>query len=569
MKPDSSSTVRRRVLSVAFALVLVSGCTSRPLDDSGGQNDVLGPADTPTTLAVVAGESVVAGTAMANTPDGPLATFEVSTTIGPAPLSVWLGAKGSTSRTDHIAAYDWDFGDAASSTAVELYHTFSTAGAFPVRLTVTDGSGRTGTASLTIVALPSISIAADPDVSVGTPPLTVTLRAQSDVPLPELPAGLEYEYQWDFGDGEVGAGGEVQHVFSRAGAFSVKLAVVVNPFRAPCATRQFAVETAAYVDEDDTTGDTTDDGTGADDGDTDTPPGDSDTDPALEDPPSDANDVVPMFDALLPDVGPQTIYLATDRTSALAWVTDLASKSPEQIAVLQSRYRIMMFTGLADGPPDDWFLSNLTTLRQAGFVTVPVFMTLTTTHTFEDWFDQTTWQTLADNLSHFLARGFETGDALPFCIDLEPYFTPLAPGDPLYSQSLYGRFPAPERVPQCLEAMAPMLNLLSARQFGFFPGEVWVAPFPQTMQACPGALALCEYSYGANLGDPVDTLADLDYYASLYAQLGRSHCFGFYPQLILNPNYNALLGQLGEREQSIFIFVNNIGGIYDHIFDSP
>ncbi|MBB5630652.1 collagenase [Sphaerisporangium krabiense] len=60
-----------------------------------------------------------------------------------------LTANFTDTSTDDgtIAARQWDFGDATSSTAANPSHTYAAAGAYTVKLTVTDNSGKTGTVS--------------------------------------------------------------------------------------------------------------------------------------------------------------------------------------------------------------------------------------------------------------------------------------------------------------------------------------------------------------------------------------------------------------------------------------
>lgn len=75
------------------------------------------------------------------------AFFDLSTDVGTPPLAV--------SFTDYSAgdpvSWSWDFGDGTTSDAPNPIHTFSTAGAYKVRLTVADAGGGTNTASDTVV----------------------------------------------------------------------------------------------------------------------------------------------------------------------------------------------------------------------------------------------------------------------------------------------------------------------------------------------------------------------------------------------------------------------------------
>lgn len=58
--------------------------------------------------------------------------------------AVRFSSSGSSDSDGTITSYQWDFGDGASSTLVNPAHTYTTAGTYNVRLTVTDDSGFTG-----------------------------------------------------------------------------------------------------------------------------------------------------------------------------------------------------------------------------------------------------------------------------------------------------------------------------------------------------------------------------------------------------------------------------------------
>ncbi len=92
---------------------------------------------------------------------GQVVVFDGSASSGQAPLVAW----------------NWDFGDGATASGVVVQHTYTTAGTFTVRLTVTDQRNQTGTTTtpLHILALPT------PTLTPTAPPPTAT------PPLPTLP----------------------------------------------------------------------------------------------------------------------------------------------------------------------------------------------------------------------------------------------------------------------------------------------------------------------------------------------------------------------------------------------
>ncbi|MGV8909826.1 MAG: PKD domain-containing protein, partial [Propionicimonas sp.] len=88
----------------------------------------------------------------------PVAAFTSTVTN----LAVSFTASGSSDPDGTLASYSWDFGDGASGTGVSPNHTYATAKAYDVVLTVTDNNGATDsvTHSVTTVA-PTGPIAQD------------------------------------------------------------------------------------------------------------------------------------------------------------------------------------------------------------------------------------------------------------------------------------------------------------------------------------------------------------------------------------------------------------------------
>ena len=81
----------------------------------------------------------------------PFATAAASPASGYSPLQVGFSSAGSSDPEGGALTYLWEFGDGATDTAPNPFHTYSAAGVatFPVRLTVTDNLGATATATLT------------------------------------------------------------------------------------------------------------------------------------------------------------------------------------------------------------------------------------------------------------------------------------------------------------------------------------------------------------------------------------------------------------------------------------
>ncbi|HKY13560.1 MAG TPA: PKD domain-containing protein [Microthrixaceae bacterium] len=71
----------------------------------------------------------------------PFANFFATPTSGSPPLAVSFNAGGSADPDGSIVAYDWNFGDFTSGSGPIASHVYTTAGNYPVRLTVTDNRG--------------------------------------------------------------------------------------------------------------------------------------------------------------------------------------------------------------------------------------------------------------------------------------------------------------------------------------------------------------------------------------------------------------------------------------------
>jgi PKD repeat protein len=159
-------------------------------------------------------------------PGYPVASFVFSPTSGSAPLTVTFDASASYDPDGSIVGYSWNFGDGATGSGRVTSHTYTADGTFPIRLTVTDNEGKTGstTKSITIVRYndpPIAEFSFSP--TTGIFPLQVTFDASASWD----PDGSIVQYSWDFGDGSTGSGKVVPHTYNW-GTFSVRLTVRDN-----------------------------------------------------------------------------------------------------------------------------------------------------------------------------------------------------------------------------------------------------------------------------------------------------------------------------------------------------
>jgi hypothetical protein len=86
----------------------------------------------------------------------PVVTVSASPTTGVAPLGVNFSNTASDAD-GYIASYNWNFGDGQTSTQPYPSHTYTSAGSYTARLTVTDNAGATASATLVITANPPAS----------------------------------------------------------------------------------------------------------------------------------------------------------------------------------------------------------------------------------------------------------------------------------------------------------------------------------------------------------------------------------------------------------------------------
>jgi PKD repeat protein len=89
------------------------------------------------------------GTVTVTTPPpnvAPTARF----TMSGSGLTADFDGSGSSDSDGSVTGYTWDFGDGATGSGVTASHTYTAAGTYTVRLTVTDDAGATGTAQQSV-----------------------------------------------------------------------------------------------------------------------------------------------------------------------------------------------------------------------------------------------------------------------------------------------------------------------------------------------------------------------------------------------------------------------------------
>ncbi len=228
--PRSSFTFDARSLDVAF-----SGTTSTDVDgtvtgyawswgdgttSTGAQADhrFAKAGSYPVTLTVTddQGARTAASQTIAVTNGLPTAAF--TATAQQRTVSV----DGSSSRDDDgtVTGWAWDFGDGGTATGANATHTYAADGTYPVTLRVTDDAGGVSTAGTQTVTVQKTK---DPVARIAA--ATTGVRVAFDGSGSDDPDGTVTAYAWDFGDRTGSAALRPEHVYGRAGTYTVTLTV--------------------------------------------------------------------------------------------------------------------------------------------------------------------------------------------------------------------------------------------------------------------------------------------------------------------------------------------------------
>ncbi|MFI1226331.1 MULTISPECIES: S8 family serine peptidase [unclassified Streptomyces] len=156
-------------------------------------------------------------------PGKPVAAFTAQcSTTTPA---CTFDASGSTDPDGDIASYAWDFGDGAKGEGAKPSHTYTKAGTYAVKLTVTDDSGESGTLTKQVTAG-----ATEPPAG-QAPTASFTLSCwyadcSFDASGSTDPDGDIASYAWKFGDSATGTGVTATHRYPSAQrTYTVQLTV--------------------------------------------------------------------------------------------------------------------------------------------------------------------------------------------------------------------------------------------------------------------------------------------------------------------------------------------------------
>ena len=134
--------------------------------------------------------------------------------VAPGSACVNTGIAFSNASVPNPSSVRWDFGDNTSSVAFNVIKSYSAPGTYNVKMVAQFGNcSDSVTHSITILPVPTAAFTANP-LSGCAVPLVVNFSNQSTGAV---------NYEWDFGDGNTGAGINPQHIYTAFGTYTVRL----------------------------------------------------------------------------------------------------------------------------------------------------------------------------------------------------------------------------------------------------------------------------------------------------------------------------------------------------------
>ncbi len=154
---------------------------------------------------------------------------------------VQFNASASSDSDGSIASYNWNFGDGTTGSGSIVWHRFTSAGSFSVRLTVTDDDGASRSVTKTIQVGPTnLAPNATFDYSPTSPAVGAWVRFDGTSSTDS--DGTIAEHRWTFDDGSSPELGNITyHRFSAAGTYLVTLTVTDDEGASDSVSQQVVV----------------------------------------------------------------------------------------------------------------------------------------------------------------------------------------------------------------------------------------------------------------------------------------------------------------------------------------
>ncbi|MCI4372757.1 MAG: PKD domain-containing protein, partial [Thermoplasmata archaeon] len=151
------------------------------------------------------------------------AESNASPLTGVVPFAVNFTATAEGGMTPYSAT--WSFGDGTQAAGLSVSHTYLASGNYTVHVWINDSARGSFNTTLLVVALPSpvdpgLRAEISAPITQGLAPLNVSLAGNA-VNGSQPP----YTFSWNFGDGTVGAGSDVSHLYTVPGSYIVTLQV--------------------------------------------------------------------------------------------------------------------------------------------------------------------------------------------------------------------------------------------------------------------------------------------------------------------------------------------------------
>jgi len=182
------------------------------------------------------------------TPSEPKAALTAIITTAPlggtAPVTITFDASTSTGA---FATCQWDFGNGTTTTGTTATHSYTVAGDYVVRLTISSTMGQTSTATTTVTitaaetAVPSPTPVIFSSTAAGKAPLVVTFDGSGSTAAANATLTA---HSWSFGDGAIATGTSVSHSFMVAGTYTTTLTVTDSQGQIGSVTIPVVVTTA-------------------------------------------------------------------------------------------------------------------------------------------------------------------------------------------------------------------------------------------------------------------------------------------------------------------------------------